>query len=467
MKNMRLSLNQTQKMLISPKLQHAIKLLQLSSIELAERIENELGENPFLEEEEEGEGEGEGIGGREGGNEGGNIFEDFGGRVYGGGLYREEEEDSRQKYLENAFKVEPSIYDYLLEQLRLTGGLREEEFRIGELIISSLCEDGYLRVSIEELANFLSCDNGEVEGVLKLIQSFEPLGVGGRDLREVLLIQFEQLEDKNELTRQIITKDLDLVKRNRYKEIVTKYMVGLKEVQESIKEISRLEPIPARQFSKNKVKYVVPDILVKKVDGGFSLSMNEKFLPRIRLSEVYKEILKLEKPKDKARDFFKEKFNEAKLLICSLEKRRNTIRLVVEELIKYQRSFFEKGIEYLKPLVLKDLADKIDLHESTISRVTSNKYIETPWGIFSLKYFFSGGVKKMSGDMQSSRSVKEIIKEIILNESIDKRLSDNKIVDILSRRGINIARRTVAKYRNSLHIEASFVRKRKNLIREN
>ncbi len=485
MKNVGLGLQQTQKLVISPQLQHAIKLLQLSSLELAAKVETELSENPFLEEIEEsveekkddelsGETNDEAINQEIDNNSlemdindqkvslepftEGNFFEDSSDLGYIKKSTIDTDGNSKQQFLENAFAVETTIYEHLLGQLRLLD-VNDFQFHIGEIIISSLDESGYFSSSVDEIADSLHCLTDEVLEVLTMIQSLDPPGIAGCNLREVLLIQIDQHEEKNELARSIVDKDLNLLERNKYKELISKYLTTLNEIKKAVKFISQFEPIPARQYGTKKIKYVVPDISVKRVEGGFSVSVNENFLPHIKVNNTYRKMLQSEEIGDDAKDFFNSKYTEAKLLVFSLDKRKSTIAKVVEQLTEYQRDFFEKGPQYLKPLVLRNIAEKIEMHESTISRVTTNKYIETPWGIFSLKFFFSSGIRKSSGEMKSSRSIKEIIKTIIQNEQNDKTLSDNKIVKILSNQGIRIARRTVAKYRKSLKIEPSFRRR--------
>ncbi len=484
MKNTGIGLHQTQKLVISPQLQHAIKLLQLSSLELTEKIETELAENPFLEENEEfkeqesdkGTIEGEllssdsdksflemNINNKEISIENqseDNFFEDSSDSGFMKKSTLKSDENSKQQFLENAFAVETTIYEHLISQLRLLD-ISDQEFYVGEIIISSLDENGYLFIPVEDIAASCKCPVEDVTYTLSLIHSLDPPGIGGRNLRETLLIQINQLENKNALAEKMVENDLQLLEKARFKQIASNYQVAIEEVKKAARFISQLEPIPARQFDSEKIRYVIPDIFVKKVEDGYSVSINDNYIPDLTINKTYKEILQKEKVSEQAQDFFNKKYSEAKLLLFSLEKRKSTIARVVEQIIDHQKEFFEKGPQYLNPLILRDIAEKIGMHESTVSRVTTNKYMETPWGIFSLKYFFSSGIRKNTGEMKSSRSIKEIIKEIIENEQSDKALSDDKIVKILSNRGIKIARRTVAKYRKSLKILSSFQRKEK------
>ncbi len=467
-----LRIEKAQKLVISPQLQHAIKLLQLSSLDLLKKVETELAENPFLEEScddnlnEEDIAEKEKIDytiagdyKKESNNNEDNFFEDYNYSSYTKNTNLSNTDGNKQQFLENAFAVEVTTYEHLISQLRIMD-ISEEDFKTAEIIISSLSENGYLETPIEEISNCVNRNTKDVLRVLKIIQNLEPCGIGARNLKETLLIQIEQLDEKNELSKSIIKNDLKLLERSKFKQIASKYSVDIKKIKEAIKVISRLDPIPARQFNSKKIRYIVPDIVVKRVESGYSVSVNDYNLPLIRLNSSYKSLLHTEKVGEDAKHFFNNKYSEAKLLLSSLEKRKSTVIKVVKEIIDYQKDFFNKGPQFLKPLVLKDIAKEINMHESTISRVVANKYMETPWGIFSLKYFFSSKIGEGFGQVRSSRSIKEIIKEIIANEKTSI-LSDDQIVKVLENRGIKIARRTVAKYRKKLKILSSFQRREK------
>ncbi len=483
--NTKLNITQQQKLTITPQLQNAIKLLQMNSIELVSKLESELSENPFLEELTE-------ISQKKEKNENDivkplelehekknnekkdkeeieNYFADSSDLGYYSNYenkhrYTNEDIDTKQAYLEGAIPTTTTFYEDLVSQLRLMN-ISDEEFRIGEAIISSLDEDGYFKVPLSEIATSLNVSIEDVNKALFIVQKLEPTGVGARDLQECLLIQINQHKEKHPIAKEMIIRFLDnLLQQHRYKEIASKLnadkiKVTVEDIQKEAKFISTLEPYPARNYEKSKVKFVIPDVIIRKLEGEFKVTLNEEHIPKITLNKQYRKLIS--KSKDNinknAKSYLDEKYTEAKLLLSSIEKRRSTISKVVHKILECQSEFFEKGPQYLKPLTLKDVAEKIEMSESTISRVTTDKYIDTPWGIYEFKYFFSSGIKGKTE--KASTSIKELIKEIIENESNEKALTDDKIVNILSNRGIQIARRTVAKYRKALKIMPSYYRK--------
>lgn len=475
---------------LAPQLQHAIKLLQMNSIELVNKIESEIAENPFLDDLKEidnkkvkksdddrvkpleldhekkvnkrDEKEREEIE---------SYFADS--SDYGSysnnntkSNYTSGSSDSKQAFLEGAVSMNSTFYEELVSQLRLMN-ISDKEFLIGEAIISSLDEEGYFKVSFGEIAKSLDVKSEDVKNVLKIVQQLEPAGVGARSLQESLLIQIDRQNEEHPVAKEMIIKFLDnLLQQHRYKDIASRLRASKFDVTEEdiIKEarfISTLEPYPARNYQTKGVKYIIPDVTVRKSEeGNFSIQINDDYLPKLGINKYYRKLLSKSKKdvNQKTKEFLDNKYSEAKLLISSIVKRRSTISKVVEKIVDYQMEFFEKGPQYLKPLTLKDIADKIEMHESTISRVTTDKYMDTPWGIVDFKYFFSSGLKGVS--KKSSTSIKELIKEIIENESsTGKALTDTKIMEILSNRGIKIARRTVAKYRKALKIMPSYYRK--------
>ncbi len=484
------TLNQTQKLQLAPQLQNAIKLLQLSSIELSEKIETEINENPFLERLSESESSSQEKEKTALKDRNSNLIDDTKSKSKGKsdseyqsqyedelfedssdiGFYKKstrvnyEGSNNKQQFLENAIPTKTTLYEHLINQLRLID-ITDEEFQIGEAIIVALDHDGYFKDDPDEFAKTLETEKETLLSVLSKIQTLEPPGIAARDLKEALLIQIDQIEPETDeqkktfkIARLIIEDHLKNLKIKKYKEIANKLKISLDDVEKAHKVITSLEPIPARNFDFEQIKYIIPDVYVQKVDGGFAISMNDDFIPNLTLNSDYKKMMRKQTVNEDTKKFLDSKYSEAKLLIFSIEKRNSTLYKVVEALIEYQHDFFDKGPQYIKPLTLKTIADKIEMHESTVSRITSSKYIQTPWGIYELKYFFSSALRKSDGSVKSSQSIKEIIKEIIENES-DKALSDSKIVEILSNQGIKIARRTVTKYRRSLNILPSFHRK--------
>lgn len=507
MPNMRhgLNISQQQKTTISTQLQHAIKLLQMSSVEIVQEIEKKLNENPFLEKVDETENNQKKkkrneekvkpleleherkVTSGDRSEEIESYFEDSSDYGY----YKPKKKtsyDSRNidtsQIIEGSVSRERTLYEDLVDQLRLMN-ISDIEFLIGDTIISHLDGDGYLRTkdhSLEDIAKSVSensnikVSTNDVKNVLvNIVQKMDPPGVGGRDLQEVLLIQISQKDEPHYIAREILLNDkiLNLLQHRKIKEIVTKLnskgvkdekgnrldiMIDVEAVNKEIEFINNLEPYPARNYESSENKYIVPDVVVRKIDESFAIKMNESYIPRVGINKKYKKILsKNRKDIDKnTKEYLDKQYSDAQSLITSIKKRRSTIVKVVENIVERQKEFFEKGVKYLKPLTLKDIAEEVELHESTISRVTTEKYMDTPWGIYPFKFFFSSSIKSLKGE-KSSTSIKEMIKEII--ESEPNALTDTKIVEILANKGIKIARRTVAKYRKALKIMPSYYRK--------
>ncbi len=332
---------------------------------------------------------------------------------------------------------------------------------IGEQIIGNLDNNGYLAATFEELA-VEGVEHDVIESVLKKIQQFDPPGVAARDLKECLLIQLGLHGPVNPIAAAIISDHLKDLETKNFHQISKKLKASLETVLEAVTLISSLDPKPGRMYNEEKDQYIVPDVYVFKVGDEYKIIINEEGLPRLRISNFYKEILggvNGSENADQCKDYIKERIHSATWLIKSIQQRQRTIYRVAESIVNFQRDFFEYGINYLKPMVLRDVADNVEMHESTISRVTTNKYMHTPRGIFELKYFFNSGISKTSGDAIASKSVQEEIKKIVQSEDKQQPYSDNEIVDILKRSGIAIARRTVAKYREMLGILPSSRRK--------
>lgn len=464
----RLEIRLTQKLILTPQLQQAMKLLQLPQLELLQALSQEMIENPFLEESIEEVNTEELTSEEKESFEVEEITEDteaplerlmhFTVDEY----FEERGSDGRDLGYFNPGTVTPpsfeqfltkkqDLYDHLLWQLRLS--TEPEEIRvIGENIIGNLDENGYLPLSLEEIAEQMKVDIDKVERALKLVQSFDPPGVCARDLKECLLLQIEPLNLKGTLVEKIITNNIEELEKKRYKKIAQTYKISLEEVMAAVKVIEGLEPKPGRNFSSMKTNYIVPDVFVTKTPEGYQIILNDDGMPKLRISNLYKKLIKQKDifPKEE-KQFLIEKLRSAVSLLKSLEQRDRTIYRVTECIVELQKDFFEKGAEYINPLTLKDVASKLNMHESTISRVTSNKYLSCQHGIFSFRYFFSNALNSGIGRV-SSTIVKNTIKKIIEEEEPGNPLSDQKIVDILKNKGIIVARRTVAKYREELKI---------------
>lgn len=434
----------SQQLILTPQLQQAIRLLQLNRMELEEAIQEELASNPFLEEAETP------------------VEEEptWEGSAYGTGLRASRRKDPYEELpaLEETVGVEMTLQEYLLWQLRMSD-LGPEQMRIGSYIIGNLDEDGYLKVPLEEIAQDLGVKVEEVEEVLKVIQDFDPPGVGARDLRECLLIQVRQREDAPELLERLLTQGFeDLMKRD-LKRLSERLGVEVEEVERALCFLKLLETKPGRAFSSKASEYVVPDVFVYKKGEDYEVSLNEEGLPKLRISAYYRELLR-EKKEGVPQSYLRQKFKEAQWFLKGLEQRQKTLERITRSIFKFQREFLERGLEALRPLVLKDVAEDTGLHESTVSRAIAGKYVWTPQGIFPLKFFFSSKVGEGLVEM-SSKKVKKLIEDLIAQEDPKAPLSDQEIAKILKERyGLTIARRTVAKYRESLGIPPSKERKR-------
>jgi RNA polymerase sigma-54 factor len=364
--------------------------------------------------------------------------------------------------LDQTLSTSESLTEHLMEQVRLSG-MNEEEQTIATLIIGNLDEAGYLRnASVEEIALDAGSSVEDVEFILTIVQEFDPLGVGARDLRECLLIQLDKDHPENELARRVVEDHIPNLERKSYTRIAKDLSVDLQDVYDTARLISTLEPKPGREYADDDARYITPDIYIYYIGGEYVPVLNEDGMPKLRVSNYYRKELQRKKEageKDEVKDYIQDKLRGAMWLIRSIHQRQSTILKVTDSIIKFQKNFFEDGVEHLRPLVLRDVADDIGMHESTVSRVTTNKYVHTPRGTFELKYFFNSSITNTEGDDLASEAVKAKIREILAHENQKKPLSDAKIVKELAKEGIDIARRTVAKYREMMGILSSTKRK--------
>lgn len=480
---LRQQLKLSQQLVMTPQLQQAIKLLQLSRMELVELVQQELEENPVLDEgvetepvegsesdeaaiEEPGrdetpgdnqidevKGEEEGLG-------------DIDWQTYlesynlGGTVASSYEEDEERPSYENLLTKSRTLTDHLMWQMTLTR-FDEVEQRLAAEIIGNIDDDGYLQTTVDDLVGQTGLEAEFIEGLLGKIQEFDPPGVASRNLQECLLLQLRHLGMEGSLAELILSEQIEALEKRNYPLIAKSLGASLDEVLASAKIISGLDPRPGSSFGQEDVHYIVPDIFVHKVGSEYVVVLNDEGLPNLKINSFYRSALSGSTDVDKeAGEYIQEKMRGAVWLIKSIHQRQRTIYRVAKSIIKFQREFLDQGIEYLKPLVLRDVATDIDMHESTISRVTTNKYMQTPRGLFELKYFFNSGISTTGGDVVASESVKTKIKEIIAGENPKKPLSDQKIVVLLHEVGIDIARRTVTKYREMLGVGSSTERKR-------
>jgi RNA polymerase sigma-54 factor len=469
----RLSMRMSQKLIMTPSLQQAIKLLQLTKLELSDVLTQELEQNPCLEDpslELAGEApapeasletqEAEPAGSAE------TVREEFDVESF----FREYMEDSYQPKpagevrelpsFENTLTRPPQLTDHIRWQLQM-GDLSERQREIGEAIIGNIDDDGYLAASLEDLQAMGPYEESEVQEVLSVIQRMDPVGVAARDLRECLLLQLEHLHLTDTVAGAIVRDSLPLLEARKFQELARRYDITLREVQEHWDIIRALDPRPGRKYNVVASQYVTPDVFVIKLGDEYVVHLNEEGLPRLKINPVYRQMLvkgASDTPTD-ARSYVREKFKSALWLIKSVEQRQRTIYKVAESIVKQQREFLDHGVSHLRPMVLRDVARDIEMHESTVSRVVTNKYLHTPRGVYEMRFFFHGGIGTTGGGEISSVSVKEKIKKLIESEDPRHPVSDSKIAKELRKQGLDIARRTIAKYRETMSIPSSNRRK--------
>jgi len=467
------SLTLTQQLIMTPQLQQAIKLLQLSKLELLETVTQEMETNPMLDEQPPDKTDEDRLF-----EEGGSTPDRKAQEVtvkeqarddmdweaylseYNTGWASSPYEAKDLPTFENIRSSKTSLYSHLMWQLNMSHS-SEVQREIGIHIIGNVDEDGYLKTSIEEISQLTGYPQEEAEETLHLIQTFDPVGVAARNTRECLLIQvrFQNLRDS--IVEKIILDHMDKLENKKYDKIAKILSVSIDEVLSAISIISDLEPKPGRRYNDEEIIYISPDVYVVNIGDDYEIVLNEDGMPKLRINNYYRELLSNKRSlADGTKEYLQEKLKSAAWLIKSIHQRQRTIYRVTESIVKFQKNFFDKGIAFLKPLVLRDVAEDIQMHESTISRVTTNKYVHTPQGVFELKYFFNSAINGMDGESIASESVKEQLKNIIKSENKAKPYSDQEVADILRKFNINVARRTVAKYRETLGILPS--RKRRN-----
>lgn len=453
---------QLQKLLLTPQMQQSLYVLQLTTQELRTLITEELENNPLLEETEGDHAPSEPHESEEPlSPELQQIVdeEDDTWREYVSQKRDTEADQERRDYRESLVTKTHSLQEDFAKQLALT--FRDKESRrIGEFILGTLDESGYLESSPAEIAETLKVAPERVEKILKIIQHLEPPGIGAQSLRECLLIQLEHVGEKESLAYRVVEKTLSDLGKKRYGPIAKAMGVTVKAVQEAHQRISRLEPRPGHGFRHTETGYLTPDLLVIQKENHYELTFINEGFPSIRINPLYRKLLKGQNPPKETREFLKEKLKEAVALIRCLNQRRETIAKVVKVVIEFQKEFLEKGVEHLKPMTLKDVAGVVGCHESTVSRVVMNKVVETPHGCFPLKYFFNRSSKGEVGESVASKSAMALIQNWIREEDPKHPLSDQEIVEFLKKENFDVARRTVAKYRQALRILPSYLRKK-------
>lgn len=446
-------------------MQQSLQLLQTPTLELRHLVQQELVENPTLEEENTDISLDEASSSSEEDDfdkefaELSQLDEEW--REYMAqsrmSAPRKEDADEKHQFVMDSL-VEPiTLQEHLLNQLSFADAdktLRE----LSEMLIGNIDENGFLQVDLEELCFDMGIPMDDLEDARTLVQSFDPVGVGASDLRECLLIQLERLGKHHSLEYRVVDHHLDDLARKRYPQIAKKLSVTPEQITKAAEFIAALDPRPGSRFGGDTNTYVTPDVSVEKIGDEWVVTMNNEQIPRLRISNAYKDLMANNNGRE-ARSYIRDKIRAGKFLIKSIHQRQQTIRSIATEIVKRQPGFFDKGPSRLKPMNMAQIADEVGVHETTVSRAVSGKYMSTPHGVFEMKYFFTTGYQTEDGETLSNTSVKQTLAELIANEEPRKPLSDQRLVEELGKRGVTIARRTVAKYREELHILPSHMRR--------
>jgi RNA polymerase sigma-54 factor len=484
-----------QELKINPRLYQAMDLLHMPLLDLQQHLKQELLTNPFLElvepddDEADAAEEGEGVGEAENLDEGDIVAEpepeksgdddiDWEGVLLDGfetGGQREEA-DTREWY-EPVTIASTDLADHLKAQVALLE-LSPRQALLAEEFIGNIDEAGHLAATLDEIRDGVNdvlvhaaeelerppatpVSDDEVVAMLRIIQDLDPAGVGARDLRECLLLQLHAVGARDTLAWRLIDEAFDELIAHRWSEIAKRFAISVREVQSAADDVARLDPKPGLRFAAASNDYIVPDLVIDRIDGHYHVFLNDGNLPRLKLSRSYQELARDRKHFDaESKDFIASKINSANWMIQAIEQRRQTMLKVMHFIVDRQRDYFERGIQYLKPLTLRDVADGVGMHESTISRVTNEKYVQTPRGVLPLKFFFSSALSTSGGDDVSARGIRDQIEKLVSGENDKRPLTDQAIVEILQKTGVQIARRTVAKYRDQLGILPARMRKR-------
>jgi RNA polymerase sigma-54 factor len=493
---MKAGLNQStqlrQELKINPRLYQAMDLLYMPLLDLQQHLKQELLNNPFLEmvepedDEEDAEGEDELVDATateevpaetpEKSSDDEIDWEEILLDGFDTGGHREEHEE--REFYEPVTVATRDLSDHLRDQIALLD-LSPRQMLLAEEFIGNISEDGYLSCTLDEIregvnevvagATQAEDHDGElplytaeeVEAMLRTVQALDPAGVGARDLRECLLLQLQDAKQQSETSYRLVHDCFDELINHRWSEISKRFGISATDVQRAADDIAKLDPKPGVRFGSAGENYIVPDLVVEKIDGKYIVFLNDANLPRLKLSRAYQEIARDKRKFDgENKEFISSKLNSANWMIQAIEQRRQTMLKVMNYIVERQRDFFEKGVQYLKPLTLREVADVISMHESTVSRVTNEKYVQTPRGVLPLKFFFSSGLSTTGGEDVSARGIKDQIQKLVENEDPKNPLTDQAIVNILKESGVQIARRTVAKYRDQLGVLSARMRKR-------
>lgn len=459
-------------MVLAPQLRQSLELLQASMLELRSMVQQEIEQNPTLEEKlsdserievepvapeeeiapaEDWEKEYEALAQLD------DEWKDYFRASSSHAGHSPDDEARRQFYMDSITQTE-SLQEHLLRQLALSG-FSAHEHQIGELLIGNINEDGYLATDLEELASTTSFELAEIEAVLAHIREFDPVGVGSRDLRECLLCQIRRAGKEGALTEKIIRNHLEELGAKRYSQIAKALDATPDEIQDAAQYIATLEPKPGRRFSDEQSPYVMPEVFVQKVNGEYVVAMNDDNLPRLRISKQYRTLMDQPTTTREVKQYIQDKIRSSAFIIKSIHQRQQTIRNIAEEIVRVQKEFLDQGVTHLRPLIMSQVASVLGIHETTVSRAVANKYMQTPQGMYEMKYFFTPGYKTDGGESVSNKSIKDRIAVMIAREEATSPLSDQALADALKEDGVTVARRTVAKYREELKILPSHQRK--------
>ncbi len=466
--------SQQQKLIMSPQMRQALEILQLPLLELRTIIQQQIQSNPVLEieetsektdaEETEPEDTPDKI-------EELDFKEEFDSLVSADEEMKEYFKSSgdfkkysnadkeRRDYLASLITRPETFEEYLEFQLNIMLD-SEKEKPIGKIIIGNLDKNGYLKASLEELAKESSESETKVSEVLSKIRQFDPPGIAASNIKECLLIQVERKGIKNKTVEKIINENLELLGKKQFDKISKDLDVSVNEVREAEKIISSLNPKPAISFEQAEIPYISPDVTIEKTDDGFEVILNDEYIPHIKISNFYKKSMQDESTPKNIKQYIREKISEGKWLIKNIYQRQQTLYNIATEILSYQLDFFERGPKFLKPMVLQNISSKLNIHESTVSRAINSKYLQCSWGLYPIKYFFTSSLNTASGETVSAQRVKDLIREIVLSEDKLKPYSDDAIAEMVKKEGIDVARRTVAKYREEAGIYSSRMRKR-------
>ena len=459
---------------LSPQLQQSLLILQTPLLELRNLVQQEMETNPVLEELPEDSGANERSEAEASADE--NFKDEFEKLASLDEEWRDymaqsassnfdgrrisKEADEKRQFLFDSIPVQETLQQNLIAQLNQTV-LSADDRKTAELIIGNIDDVGFLQSTTEEMALNSGIPQDEFERVLGLVQTFYPAGVGARDLRECLLIQLRRQGKEHSLEHRIVSEHMDDLGRHRFLEIARRMAISVEDVQKAADNIARLNPRPGQVFAAAPQNYVLPDVIVEKVDGEYQIAFNNEQIPHLRISNLYKDIIASgDAQSSDVKDYIRDKIRSGKFLIRSIHQRQQTIMNIAQQIVSRQRDFLEHGASHLKPMTMAEVAEAVGVHETTVSRAVSGKYMATPQGVFEMKYFFTGGYQTASGESLSNISVKQAILDLVKHESGSAPLSDHEIVEILSERGIPIARRTVAKYRTELNILPSHMRRK-------